>query len=143
MLAAGHMDGSITIPGHPVGGQECPADLLEKEPELPKLNIMVARSDFYPEVPGATVRQWTNHEFGKEFQRFLDNIHEEYGPMPEAPAAANAADKEKEKENKTGGNGQEEPNPGPSSRKRRQNQQTGSVKASKVERTKVVPTTEP
>lgn len=84
MLAAGHMDGNITIPGHTVGAAECPSDLLEQEPELPKLYIMVSRKDLYPEVPGTVMRQWATHGvFGEEFNKFLNQLHEEYGPLLE------------------------------------------------------------
>eukprot|EP00434_Breviolum_minutum_P024555 symbB.v1.2.021690.t1/scaffold1889.1/size97066/5 len=97
-LASGHMAGNIIIPGHSVGSAECPADLLEKEPDLPKLNIMVSRRDLYPEVPGPVIRQWANHELQPELQKLLDQIHEEHGPVPETsttapdavPATANA-----------------------------------------------------
>ena len=144
MLAAGHMAGTVTIPGHPAAPAECPADLLEKEPDLPKLNIMVARSDLYPEVPGATIRQWAQHEFGPEFQRFLDQIHEEYGAIPEtatgAPGSSSATPgTEKNGEQNCG------VTPTGSARKRKASTSgTGSAtKMGKVDREKILPTSEP
>ena len=46
-----HMEGTITIPGFPKPAVECPTDILEREPEPPRLNLLVPRSDFYPMVP--------------------------------------------------------------------------------------------
>ena len=85
MLAAGHMAGSLQIPGHAPAQAECPSDLLEAEPALPKLNLMTARADLYPEIPGQVVRQWLPHpEFGEDMQKLMDKIHEEFGPLPQA-----------------------------------------------------------
>ena len=136
-LAAGHMAGSIVIPGHSLGSAECPADLLEKEPDLPKLNIMVARRDLYPEVPGSVIRQWANHELQSELQKLLDQIHEEYGPVPEtatpapapAPGTANADPPA------------DPPVSGTERRKRKTTTETASAstKRPKVDRAKITP----
>jgi hypothetical protein len=45
------MEGNITIPGFPKPVLECPSAILEKEPEPPRLNLMIPRSDFYPMIP--------------------------------------------------------------------------------------------
>lgn len=147
MLASGHMAGTVTIPGHVAAPAECPADLLEKEPDLPKLNIMVARSDLYPEVPGAVVRQWVQHEFGPEFQRFLDQVHEEHGPIPDATTGAAAAASGSSVAQATEG-GEQAPGVTPptgSGRKRKAaNSGVGSAtKMGKVDREKILPTSEP
>lgn len=142
-LASGHMAGNIVIPGHSVGSAECPADLLEKEPDLPKLNIMVSRRDLYPEVPGPVIRQWANHELQPELQKLLDQIHEEHGPVPETsttapdavPATANAdppAD--------ASGPGTSGPGEGSNRRKRKNENTPASTKRPKVDRAKITPT---
>lgn len=142
MLAAGHMDGNITIPGHTVGAAECPSDLLEQEPELPKLYIMVSRKDLYPEVPGTVMRQWATHGvFGEEFNKFLNQLHEEYGPLPEQ--------KDSPTETKTGagptgeGDGKSGTTEVPQGKKRKPSTPPSTAKRTKVDRAKVIPTSAP
>lgn len=138
-LASGHMAGKVQIPGHAVGSQECPPDLLESEPPLPKLNLMVSRSDLYPEVPPAVIRQWMGTEMSSEMQKFLDSVHEEFGPVPDLKKPADD----------TGGNANANPDPNKSppantsGQKRKASQNSASAgKKAKVDRAKVLPTSE-
>ncbi|CAK9040562.1 unnamed protein product [Durusdinium trenchii] len=134
-LASGHMAGKVQIPGHAVGSQECPPDLLESEPPLPKLNLMVSRSDLYPEVPPAVIRQWMGTEMSSEMQKFLDSVHEEFGPVPDLKKPADD----------TGGNANANPDPNKSppantsGQKRKASQNSASAgKKAKVDRAKEV-----
>ncbi len=51
---------------------EMPADLLEQPPELPKLNILIAKKygeKVIPTVPESIVKDWWNHpKYGDEFK---------------------------------------------------------------------------
>ena len=156
MLATGHMSGTVTvtIPGHPAPPGECPADLLEREPEPPKLNIMVARKDLYPEVPAATIRQWMSSgpEFLEEFQKFLDKLNEEYGPLPTTnQEGSSGAGAETGVGGANGGEGQGTPNvqngangagSGSGKKRRTTTPAAGGGKRPKVDRAKLTPTTE-
>lgn len=147
MLAAGHMAGSIQIPGHAPAQAECPADLLEAEPALPKLNLMTARADLYPEIPGQLVRQWLPHpEFGEEMKKIMDKIHEEFGPLPqpENPHAPEKPENPVPPENAgTTPAGPTQGDAGGSARKRRGNGASQSaVKRAKVDRGKITPLAE-
>ena len=55
-LARGHMEGKIVIPGHPAKSADCPSDLLEQEPALPKLNIVTLGRELHPKLPEALVK---------------------------------------------------------------------------------------
>ncbi|CAK9014882.1 Uncharacterized protein SCF082_LOCUS12523, partial [Durusdinium trenchii] len=55
-LARLHMDGSLTVPGFAKPAEECPADLLEKEPAPPRLNLLTPRQDLYPLIPDALMK---------------------------------------------------------------------------------------
>lgn len=140
-LAAGHMAGTIQIPGHAVASQECPPDLLEAEPSAPKLNLMVARNDLFPEVPTSLIRQWMGTEMSSELQKFLDALHEEFGPTPEARTTA-AADPNA---NNTDSN-QPQPNtPAPQPDRKRKGERGGGPstgKRAKVDRAKIQPSSE-
>ena len=61
--------------------------MLEKEPELPKLNLMKSRKDLYPEIPDTLVRTWAHTEFAEDIQKLQDQIHEEFGEAPPDPEA--------------------------------------------------------
>lgn len=147
-LAAGHMSGTIQIPGHPQGSTECPPDLLEAEPQLPKLNLMVSRADLFPEIPAALIRQWVGHELGGELEKFMAAIHDEFGPVPDAnPSDATRSDTGAAGSSAgAGGSDAAGANPGPdagrgSKRKGQGTPPTG--KRAKVDRTKVLPTADP
>ena len=151
-LAAGHMAGTIQIPGHTALATECPPDLMEAEPGPPKLNLMKARSDLFPEVPAALVTQWASHELGSELQKFLNQIHEEFGPTPElrTDSAADAGGNDGGQGQPTGGTGAGgtgtggtgSGGTGTTGRKRKGQNSASTGKRTKVDRTKVVPTTE-
>ena len=51
----------ITIPGYSPGSDEIPADLLEKEPELPRLNLVTPTKDLYPKIPPSLVQDLAGH----------------------------------------------------------------------------------
>ena len=50
------MDGTLTVPGFAKPSEECPPDLLEKEPAAPRLNIIPQRTDLYPAIPDAIMK---------------------------------------------------------------------------------------
>lgn len=50
------MEGNITVPGFAKPSEECPSDLLEKEPEPPRLNLLPQRKDLYPAIPDAVLK---------------------------------------------------------------------------------------
>lgn len=56
MLARLHMDGSLSVAGFPKPAAECPPDLLEKEPVLPRMNLITPRKDLYPMIPDAITK---------------------------------------------------------------------------------------
>ena len=78
------MAGDLTIPGFQKALSECPEDLLEKEPELPALNLITPTKSLYPRIPDSLVKDWASHPVhGEEFRGLLEKIVEEFGPVPE------------------------------------------------------------
>ena len=102
-----HLNGDLQVPGFKKSAADCPEDLLEREPELPKLNILTPTKELYPKIPESVVADWSTHaEFGADFRAFLDKLVEEFGPIPteevnetdKATAKEKTNDKEKEKD---------------------------------------------
>lgn len=147
MLASGHMAGTIQIPGHPQTSAECPPDLLEAEPQLPKLNLMASRADLFPEIPTPLIRQWVGHELGGELEKFMAAIHDEFGPVPDAkPSDATGGETGADASSAAAGADAGGANPdagGANSAKKRKGQATpATVKRAKVDRAKVLPTSD-
>lgn len=143
------MAGTIQIPGHAAGPAECPQDLLEAEPPLPKLNLMFCRKDLYPEIPGTIVRQWLTHaEFGDDMQKFMDAVHEEFGPLPSESTTTPGPAPQKDGGNDGGNDGAPASGggkPGGAGSTKRKNAGSGisSSKRAKVDRAKIVPSQVP
>ena len=50
------MDGALSVAGFPKPAAECPPDLLETEPALPRMNLITPRKDLYPVIPDAITK---------------------------------------------------------------------------------------
>ena len=94
--------GDLQIPGHPNPPLTIPEELLQQPPALPKLNVIPARPDLYPQLPESAIAKWISHGvYGAQMKTMLDSIVEEFGPVPQATEGVKRG----------AGDGQEEPVP--------------------------------